>query len=79
MENQKTLKIEATGREENLNVLINFLRMVQYCGDVGSTRTIELWVDGDGAARMNFDFPEVLDLPEQKKQDIDGRLRYYME
>ena len=66
MKEKKKLRIEVVGYENQLNVLAIFLRKMEYLGNIGSTRTLSLWVDGDGAASLKVNF---LDMPE--KIEID--------
>lgn len=40
--------------EEQLNVLEMLFEHIQYLGKVGSSRSIELFVDGDGAVQLKF-------------------------
>lgn len=48
--------IKVTGREDHLTKFIQLCKTLKYLGSVGSTRTIKVWFDGDGAARLNFDY-----------------------
>lgn len=55
----KKLRIEVYGKENQLHVLMMFLRKLEFLGNVGSTRTLHLWYDGDGSARIRVNFPDV--------------------
>ena len=59
MNEKKYMMIRAEGFDDQLAVLAQFLKTVQHCGSIGHTTTLHLWYDGDGAARMKFDFGEV--------------------
>lgn len=48
-----TLKV--SGNEEHLARFLQLCKTLEYLGDVGATRTVKAWFDGDGAARLNFD------------------------
>lgn len=48
-----TLKV--SGNPEHLAQFLQICKTLEYLGDVGATRTIKTWFDGDGGARLNFD------------------------
>jgi len=56
---KKLLRVEIEGYEDQLNTLAIFLRKIEYLGNVGSSRTLSLWVDGDGSARLKVRFPDM--------------------
>jgi len=56
---QKKLRVEIYGEQEQLSVLMMFLRKLEFLGNIGSTRTLHLWYDGDGGARLQVYFPDV--------------------
>lgn len=60
-----------TGTPETLNQFEEVLSLIQYLGNVGASRTIKLWVDGDGSARIKVKSDKAL---KDKKLDIDGDL-----
>ena len=58
------LKIEIVGTKKQLAVMVSFLKKLDYLGNTGSTDTIHLWCDGDGARRIKVIFPEIKkDIP----------------
>lgn len=63
--------------EEDLATLVQFLKTVEHLGVVGSTRTLSLWVDGDGAGQMHFDFGTT-DVKDVKIPDVDSELKFYI-
>jgi len=66
------LKIEAFGEKKQLKKLASFLRTIQHLGNVGSTRTLKLWIDGDGATRMKFNFPDIKNQDEISFLNVDS-------
>ena len=72
---KKELLVEFTGEENHLNDLAYFLRLIEYLGNVGATRTLKLWIDGDGATRIKVNFPNMKDKIEVNedvlKEDIE--------
>lgn len=54
----KYINVKVTGNEENLAQFISLCKRIEDLGRVGSTDTIKVWVDGDGAARLDFDFKD---------------------
>lgn len=71
VENKK-LRVEIIGEDEQLQKLAYFLRLVEYLGNVGSTRTLKLWVDGDGAARLHVNFPDIKDKIEVNENVLNN-------
>lgn len=59
MKEIKKLRVEIIGYEDQLNTLAIFLRKIEYLGNVGSSRTLSLWIDGDGDARLKVEFPHM--------------------
>lgn len=57
MKELKKLNVEIIGEEEQLSQLAYFLKLVEYLGNVGATRTLKLWIDGDGTIRFKVNFP----------------------
>lgn len=79
--NKKKLKIEVIGYEDQLKPLAHFLRQMEYLGNIGATRTLHLWVDGDGSARMKVNFPDIkgkiepIDIDKEPK----GGFKFFIE
>lgn len=63
----KKLRVEVVGYEDQLNTIAVFLRKIEVLGNIGATRTLKLWVDGDGAARLKMIFPDM-----EEKIEIDA-------
>lgn len=51
--NYRTYKIY--GEDEYLDKFEEFIKVMETCGDWGSSRTFKLWVDGDGSFSLNFE------------------------
>lgn len=49
MEEYETRKYNITAKKEQLDILEALFRTMEIMGNVGASRTIELYVDGDGA------------------------------
>lgn len=45
---------EIEGESEQLNVLECMFNQIQYLGMIGSSRKIEVYVDGDGSVQLKF-------------------------
>ena len=58
------LRVEIIGQKEQLEKLAYFLRLVEYLGNVGASRVLKLWIDGDGAARLKVIFPDFIEKVE---------------
>lgn len=54
----KHITIKVTGREDHLTKFIQLCKTMQYLGSLGSSRTVQVWFDGDGSARLNFDYTD---------------------
>lgn len=54
MSDLKKIKLEVTGTEKHLATFVQLCRTLDYLGNVGSTRSVHVWFDGDGAARLDF-------------------------
>lgn len=72
-----------SGKPHQLDLLEEFLKMIEYCGNIGASRVLELFVDGDGSARLNIkrkdkkklqehpDMKDILDKEPVKMRGID--------
>ena len=49
---EKVIKI--VGHQEDVHTLCEFLRHVEYLGNIGASRNLLLRVDGDGSGRLRF-------------------------
>jgi hypothetical protein len=54
----KTLSVTVTAPEDQLSSFVHLCKTIQYLCSIGSSRTVEIPVDGDGNADMRFDFGE---------------------
>jgi len=57
-DDEMTLVATVTGREEHLSQFVELCKTMHLLGSAGASRTIEVHYDGDGAARLRFDFGE---------------------
>lgn len=73
----KELKITAVGHESDLVELVRFLKTIHEASQIGATRTFKLWVDGDGAGVLFFDFPDARTHQVETK-DLDSDLKFYI-
>lgn len=53
---EMTLVVTVTGSEEHLSKFAELCKMMGLLGSAGASRVIEVHYDGDGAARLKFDF-----------------------
>lgn len=73
------------GSSENLDTLETMLCFIQYLGNVGHSTSFEVFVDGDGAARMKFKDGKGKDLDKvngnsekvDKKMDQDHNIKSF--
>ncbi len=71
----KKVDISVYGSDFDLISFLRFIKTVQECGEVGATRTLKLWVDGDGAGAIKFDFDHSDSI---KASDLEGDLKFYI-
>lgn len=72
--------MEISGSEEQLNIIAGFLAAVQWLGDAGASRTLSLWVDGDGGARLKTVFPDMENRPKIDPKSIgDNGKKFFLE
>lgn len=50
----ETRVYEITGKSNQLDILERILGRIEALGNMGCSRTIKIFVDGDGAVRMKF-------------------------
>lgn len=48
---ERTITIR--GREEDVATVLRLLRHMEYLGNVGASRNLLVWVDGDGCGRIH--------------------------
>lgn len=48
--------VKIIGTEKNIVNFVKLCKTMQQFGAVGHSDTINVWVDGDGASRMKFEF-----------------------
>lgn len=53
------LNVKIEGKPEQLVKIAAFLKAVAILGSYGASRSLQIWVDGDGAARLKVDFGTV--------------------
>lgn len=59
------MKINVSGRESqeafnhHMSTLMKMFAWMEVCGLVGSSSTFEIFYDGDGRAKLEFDFGEL--------------------
>lgn len=70
---EKTYKF--VGTENQLKVLENLFRHIEYLGNVGASRNLLVRVDGDGAARIKV-FKENGSRINKSKYSIEQNLLY---
>ena len=51
---KKRLDISITANETDLLEFMRLCGVIQFLGEVGSSREIKLFIDGDGSARFKF-------------------------
>lgn len=68
MKNYK-LDIQVIGQESEIVEFLRFLGAVQYLGNIGASRDLNLSVDGDGSGRLNF---KVLWGGETEHKDLES-------
>lgn len=64
------------GKPEQLDTLETMLCFIQYLGSIGHSTSFELFVDGDGGARLQFKNEKGKDLP--KVNDNEAKMRKIM-
>lgn len=55
MSKEVTFNIKATMNERWIDDFCSMLKQMQWCGSVGSSKTIGLYADGDGDFRPKFE------------------------
>lgn len=45
--------VTISGREEDVATVLRLLRHIEYLGNVGASRNLLVWVDGDGCGRIH--------------------------
>jgi hypothetical protein len=52
----KKITVNVVGPQDQLRAFVELCKTIQWLGDVGASRTVQVDVDGDGAACLRFDF-----------------------
>ncbi|MCP4410065.1 MAG: hypothetical protein GY807_20440 [Gammaproteobacteria bacterium] len=68
------MKVELIGEGGDLIKLAAALRSMEYFGNIGASRDISLFIDGDGAGQVKVvfpDFDEELPVPAEAKEAAD--------
>jgi hypothetical protein len=71
---KKKVTIELVASEDQIVQFLRLCGIIQNLGQLGASRSIKLFVDGDGAARLKFtlrDEKQTHDVP-TPKYDLDG-------
>jgi len=68
-QDKETRTYDITAKPYQLNLFEEFLSMVQYVGGVGASRSLELWIDGDGSAQFTFDRKDGTKLQQPEGMD----------
>jgi len=68
----ETRTYEITGKSSQLDILEHVFGIIEALGSVGSSRTISIYVDGDGAAILQFRREGERLSAEDISQDGDG-------
>ena len=68
MRERRTYVIE--GGKEELDELERALWYVMFLGKIGSSRTLVLWVDGDGSARLKISRTDGKELNKPRKRNV---------
>ena len=74
---QVTVDIKATMSEEDMANFLSMLDTIQNLGAIGSSRTIELWVDGDGTSSPIFEYKS--DIEPKYVEEHNDKFRFEME
>lgn len=68
----ETREYKVTGEKDQLDEVEKMFWFMQHLGQIGASRTFEVSVDGDGAARLEFErIDKNHDLIELKNMDND--------
>ena len=63
------LDLTVIGNEIEINELLFILRKIEWCGNIGASRTLPIHVDGDGSGRLHFYVKQVPKEEQGKKVD----------
>lgn len=69
--------IEAMGTDDDLTALVHVLKTIENLCSLGSSRRVEINVDGDGSAGLKFSFIGT-DTSEVPAKDPDSDLKFYI-
>jgi hypothetical protein len=58
MKSKQYIEIKVTGNSEDLSAFIELCKKIEYLCNVGASREIPVYVDGDGSASLQFDFKD---------------------
>ena len=73
---QREIKITAQMDERWISEFLAMLKAMEALGNIGSSRTIKFYSDGDGDFRPKFDWDIDTDCNEFKDEKNDIRLEY---
>jgi hypothetical protein len=69
---KETRIYKLTAIPEHLNQIEKLLGWLRYCGNVGHSATAEVYIDGDGRARLDIDTDRELSEPTEEELDNSG-------
>ena len=80
--NKETRTYEITGCSKQLNILEKLFGRIEFFGSTGMSREINMYVDGDGAARLKFrknnEKLEHKDIENYFNTDKNGNVEIYL-
>ena len=72
-----TFTITCTMRERFVPPFLGMLRRMQILGELGSSRNVTIYADGDGDFRPKFKWDIAMPIPEAPTKDNDGNQSFY--
>jgi hypothetical protein len=69
---RKKITVSVVGPEDQLRSFVQLCKTIEWCGDVGASRTVQVDVDGDGAACLKFDFGKLDHSAVEPAEDTNG-------
>ena len=53
---KRVVNLKVYGDEKQITQFLEFCKKMEYMGNIGSSRVVPVYVDGDGRGRLRFDF-----------------------
>jgi hypothetical protein len=69
----KTFTITCTMKERWIPHFLGMLKKMEYLGNIGASRAVTIYADGDGDFRPKFSWQEDLSLAEPLKKEEKGQ------